>query len=587
MRSSPRRGILGVVVVHRPDQDSAALPAVRDLAPQVDELLLVHNGVEKDAAAGPGTELPGTRMSSITFETNRGTAAAWNAALTRAGECGLRYLYLLDQDSVPSADAVASSLRLIGAPGVAGVVQPAGRDRLRLDPFPWNTVASGSLLDAAAVRDAGGFDERLFVDEVDHELFARLLAAGHELRSLPSPTIGHQTGSPRSIRFLGRPAVVSGHSAERRRLQGRSAGVLIRRYLREAPATAARLMLRHTLTAAKDAAARQGTSARALLSGLVSGLATADPPATAAHRACPYCGGPLLGRFAAVPDWRFGRGEAADVYRCSGCEALGAGRVPGDDVVAAWYGGYYTHHLEPPVPRRWSRLWPTPRRRAEMGQLRRYLAPAGTTGRLLDVGTGAGERLVEFADAGWDVLGQDPDPRAGHLAKARGIDVLHCPVAELVGREGPFDLIGMTHVLEHATDPAGLLRACAALLAPGGTLCVISPNARSAGALLFGRWWFGLEQPRHLAIPTPASLERLADRLGLAAVHAATAPANAAVILGGSLARPLYDRLPPGPLHRVARFSTACLGQALGRAAFRVDPGRGEEVVWAGRRREP
>lgn len=575
-----------MVVIHRPGRDVAALPAVRDLAPQVDELLLVHNGVDKDAA-GTGVELPGARISSITFETNRGTAAAWNAALARAGAGGLRYLYLLDQDSVPSANAVAASLRLIGAPGVAGVVQPAGRDRLRLDPFPWNTVASGSLLDAAAVHDAGGFDERLFVDEVDHELFARLMAAGHELCQLPSPTIGHQTGSPRPIRFLGRTAVVSGHSAERRRLQGHSAGVLIRRHAREAPATAARLLLRHALTAAKDAAAGRRDPARALLSGLAGGVATADPPATAAHRACPYCGGALLGRFAQVPDWRFGTGEPADVYRCAGCGALCAGSVPGDEVVASWYAGYYTHGLEPPVPRLWSRLWPTPRRRAEMELQRRYFSPAGTAGRLLDVGTGAGERLVEFAGTGWDVVGQDLDPRAGHLAKERGLTVLHCPVGELVGREGPFDLIGLTHVLEHAGDPGELLQACAAVLAPGGRICVISPNARSAGALLFGRWWFGLEQPRHLAIPTLASLERLTDRLGLTPVHAATAPANAAVILGGSLARPLYERLPAGPLHRLARFATASGGQALGRAAFRVDRERGEEVVWAGRRREP
>jgi SAM-dependent methyltransferase len=575
-----------VVVVHRPGRDVATLPAVRDLAPQVEELLLVHNGVEK-GDEGTGIEVARGTVNSITFESNRGTAAAWNAALARARDGGLRYLYLLDQDSIPSANAVASARALMDAPGVAGVVQPARRDLFRLDPFPWNTVASGALLHVDAVDDVGGFDERLFVDEVDHELFARLVAAGHELRQLPAPTIGHQTGSPRPIRFFGRAAVVSGHSAERRRLQGHSAGMLIRRYARQDPARSTRLLLRQTLTAAKDLAAGQRGSARALLSGLASGVTTGRPPATAASRACAYCLGPLLGRFADVPDWRFGTGAPADVYRCASCGALAAGRVPGDEEVASWYDDYYTHGLEPATPRLWSRLWPTPRRRREMLELRRYFTPPGTTGRLLDVGTGAGERLLEFAGEGWDVVGQDLDPKAGHLAKERGIEVLHCQVGELVGREEPFDLIGLTHVLEHAVDPAGLLQACAALLAPDGRLCVISPNARSAGVLLFGRWWFGLEQPRHLAIPTLESLQRLTERLGLVTVHAATAPANAAVILGGSLARPLYERLPEGPRHRIARLAAAFAGQALGRVAFRVDGGRGEEVVWVGRRREP
>lgn len=577
------RGVLGVVVLHRPGAEAAALPAVRDLAPQVEELLLVHNGVDKEAGADGG--VPGAR--SITFEANRGTAAAWNAALAVARDAGHRRLYLLDQDSVPSANAVGVAVALARTTGAAAVVQPARADVLGLDPFPWNTVASGSLLDVEAVRSAGGFDESLFVDEVDHELFARLVLAGHDVRPLPAPTIGHATGSPRRIRVLGRPAVVSGHGPARRRLQGRSGGLLVRRYARRAPATAARLLARHLLTAAKDVAGGEGDSARALVCGLADGLATGRPPSTAAARACPYCGGPLLGRFAAVPDWRFGRGSPADVYRCAGCGALCAGRTPPAAEVACWYDGYYTHGVGLDRGRRWSGLWPTPRRRAEMQQLRRYFAPAGTTGRLLDVGTGAGERLVELAGAGWDVVGQDLDPAAGHLARGRGLEVLHGPVEELVGRERPFDVVGLTHVLEHAVDPGDLLQACAALLAPDGRICVISPNARSLGRLVFGRWWFGLEQPRHLAIPTRESLETLAARLGLSTEHAATVPTNAAVILGGSLLRPLQERLPPGLLHRAARAGSALLGQALGRAAARVDPARGEEVVWVGRRREP
>jgi SAM-dependent methyltransferase len=200
------------------------------------------------------------------------------------------------------------------------------------------------------------------------------------------------------------------------------------------------------------------------------------------------------------------------------------------------------------------------------------------------VGTGSGERLVEFAEAGWEVVGQDPDPRAGHAARARNKEVYSCPVAELVGREDPFDLIGLTHVLEHAGDPAELLEVCAALLAPGGRLCVVSPNANAFGRLLFGRWWFGLEQPRHLGIPTLESVARLASRLGLQPTFAATVPTNAAVVLGGSLARWSDERLPPGPLRRGARFAAACVGQAMGRAAVLVHGGLGEEVVWLGGR---
>jgi SAM-dependent methyltransferase len=206
--------------------------------------------------------------------------------------------------------------------------------------------------------------------------------------------------------------------------------------------------------------------------------------------------------------------------------------------------------------------------------------PPAPAGRFLEVGTGSGERLVQFAGAGWDVVGQDIDPKAGHLARAQGVTVHDCDVAELVGREAPFDLIGLSHVLEHAGDPGEMLRACAALLAPGGRICVISPNANAFGRLLFGRWWFGLEQPRHLAIPTVGSLAHLTARLGLATEDVDSVATNGAVILGGSLARPLEGRLPG----RVARFSTACLGQVLSRVAVTMDHRLGEEVVWVGGR---
>lgn len=571
-------GTLGVVVVHEPGRPVGELPAIRGLAGQVDDLLLVLNG------APAAIEGLGVTTTMIAFEANRGTAAAWNAATSVARQHGRRYLFLLDQDSVPSPGAVATALAAIEDAGTAAVVQPVRRDRLGLDRFPWNAVASGSLLDVAAVEMVGGFDERLFVDEVDHELLARLLAAGYQVRPLAAPTITHQTGRPETFRFLGGTAVVSRHGAQRRRIQGRSGGQLVRRYVPRAPATAAKLLLRHTLTAAKDAAGGDGASARAHLGGLAGGLATARPPARAAQRACPYCEGPLLGRFARVPDWRFGAGAPADVYRCAACGALAAGRVPAAEELRSWYSNYYTHAPEPERRRIWSALWPTPRRRRELEGLRSYWTPPPSGGRLLDVGTGAGERLVRFAGAGWDVVGQDLDPEAGSLARRLGIRVHHRPVAELVGEEEPFDLIGLTHVLEHAPDQMELLGACAALLAPGGRICVISPNADALGRMLFGRWWFGLEQPRHLAIPTLESLARLTERLGLEERHTSTTAANAAVIMGGSLARPVEGRLPAGRPRRGARFATALLGQALGRSAIVVDPRRGEEVVWVGAR---
>lgn len=558
---------LGVVVVHEPPGPIAELPAVRDLLPQVDELLIIRNG-DAGTAAGDGFRV-------VSFSTNRGTAAAWNAALALAGEGGHRHLYLLDQDSGPGPDAVAAARVQMGREGAAAVLQPAARARYRLDPFPWNTVASGSLYDVEVVKAVGGFDERLFVDEVDHELHARLMEAGHTVSSLPRATIDHRAGSPREMRVAGRTAVISGHSAERRRLQGYSAGLLVRRYLLRAPATAGRLLLRQALTMAKDLAGGEPTSARAMAVGLLAGAATGSPPATAAVFPCPYCRGPVVGRFSAPP---------GDVYRCIRCGALTDGGIASADEVASTAWEPRTDLAEPAPNGAWRRRWPTPRRRREMAFLTWYFTPPNPVGRFLEVGTGSGGRLVQFADAGWDVVGQDLDPKAGRVARDRGIDVYQCPVSDLVGRVAPFDLIGLRHVLEDAADPGEVLGACAALLAPGGLIWVISPNAGALGRLLFGRWWRSLEKSGRFAIPTVGSLERLGVRTGLETEHAASVATNAAALLGGSLGRLVDERLPAAGVRGRARFSTALLGQAIGRTAFRLHQRFGEEVVWAGRR---
>ncbi|MCA1657607.1 MAG: glycosyltransferase, partial [Actinobacteria bacterium] len=277
---------LGVVVVHRPDRAITELRAVRDLVAQVDELLIVRNGTEPYPSAATADVVDPT-IRVICFETNRGTAAAWNAALSSAKDRDFRYLYLLDQDSVVFPDAVATARACSLVDEAAAVVQPALPGRFGLDPFPWNTVASGSLFEVEALHRMGGFDERLFVDEVDHEMLARLMTAGHRVKPLPSATIDHRVGSPRQIRVLGCTATVSGHQVARRRLQGRSAGLLVRRYVRSAPATSARLLLRHALTAAKDLAAGERASASALVSGLGCGAATGRAPSRAAEQACP------------------------------------------------------------------------------------------------------------------------------------------------------------------------------------------------------------------------------------------------------------------------------------------------------------
>lgn len=131
---------------------------------------------------------------------------------------------------------------------------------------------------------------------------------------------------------------------------------------------------------------------------------------------------------------------------------------------------------------------------------------AADRGRLLDVGCGSGVFLRTMADLGWSVTGVEPDPAAGGVARARGLRVVTGTIESARLPAGTFDIVTMSHVLEHVTDPLGTLRECGRVLAPGGRLIAVTPNARSHGARTFGAAWMGWDPPRHLVVFSPDSL---------------------------------------------------------------------------------
>jgi hypothetical protein len=80
----------------------------------------------------------------------------------------------------------------------------------------------------------------------------------------------------------------------------------------------------------------------------------------------------------------------------------------------------------------------------------------------------------------------------------------------------------MGNVIEHVYDPAGLLVFCHRILAPGGRIVVVTPNARSLGHAYFKQDWRGLEPPRHLQIFTQQSLRKALTESGFAIASART-----------------------------------------------------------------
>jgi len=120
--------------------------------------------------------------------------------------------------------------------------------------------------------------------------------------------------------------------------------------------------------------------------------------------------------------------------------------------------------------------------------------------RLLDVGCGNGAFLQLAKAAGWDAQGVDFDPLALAAARARNLNVHEGGLEQFASHPEKFDWITCSHVIEHVHDPIRWLKDMHALLVPGGSLWLQTPNIDSIGHEKFGPDWRDLDPPRHLVL---------------------------------------------------------------------------------------
>ena len=134
--------------------------------------------------------------------------------------------------------------------------------------------------------------------------------------------------------------------------------------------------------------------------------------------------------------------------------------------------------------------------------------------RLLDVGCGDGSLVAYLSGLGWDAEGIDVDSAAVAAARRQGLRVQLGTLASEPYPPRSFDVLTMSHVIEHVIDPIALLRDCHRVLKPGGTLVLFTPNVESWGHDRFREAWLGLDPPRHLYLFRSATLRTCLDRSG-------------------------------------------------------------------------
>jgi rhamnosyltransferase len=174
---------------------------------------------------------------------NRGIAHALNVGYAHAARLGADWILTMDQDSAFDDHQLAKLLdateQLASDPGIA-VIGPNfhGSGIPNSVSATWGlkdcdgVISSGSMVRLSAFHTVGGYNEDMFIDQVDHEFCYRLRRRGFRVLRLEGIFVDHIVGVPSKIKIFGLNILSSNHGAARKYYMTRNS-LFMRRHYRD------------------------------------------------------------------------------------------------------------------------------------------------------------------------------------------------------------------------------------------------------------------------------------------------------------------------------------------------------------------
>ena len=232
---------------------------------------------------------------------------------------------------------------------------------------------------------------------------------------------------------------------------------------------------------------------------------------------CAYCGHGETEPYALLQDWLCGSSGDFAMVRCTKCGLLRQNPRPTRRII----GRYYPEEYKPFADTRIEDVSFTvriARMSAEYGLRRRVrlVARHQPDGRLLEIGCATGL----FLDAAqrlddWQVQGIEPSAATAEYARQKyGLDVITSSYEDTHLESQSYDIVTMWDVLEHLHEPVAAVQDVARILKPSGVFVIKVPHLESLAARFFGRYWAGLDAPRHLYVFPRPLLEGVLQQAG-------------------------------------------------------------------------
>lgn len=216
------------------------------------------------------------------------------------------------------------------------------------------------------------------------------------------------------------------------------------------------------------------------------------------HSSCFICGSqqinPVKGYY-----------ERKGIVKCQNCDFIFMERIPTEKELNDHYSKYAYA----------SEGYISPLTIQSFNLLLDELEPYRKNNRLLDVGCGRGDFLVEARKRGWEVSGTEYSETAVALCESKGITMKKGQLNSADFDVADFDVIVSFEVIEHIINPNEELKHMHALLRKGGLFYCTTPNFNSLNRYYQKAEFNIIEYPEHLSYYTKKTLVDVAKRHGL------------------------------------------------------------------------
>lgn len=147
---------------------------------------------------------------------------------------------------------------------------------------------------------------------------------------------------------------------------------------------------------------------------------------------------------------------------------------------------------------------------------------------LCEVGCGPGFFLKYMSKLGWNSIGIEPSENAGY--ESQNLHIFNTTLDGFISKYNDynhfFDAVTLFGVLEHVTNPSGMIESIKQLIKPGGILFVNVPNDFSVLQLAANKvlnnepWWPSI--PDHINYFSMESLEKFLESNGFSIIETTT-----------------------------------------------------------------